>query len=266
VAEILLSTHKKYINAVSYLNKLFTGGEPVGNGNLTKQIFNSAISFGLYRAFMLPANSGMTRQTKVEFLRTLGFTYQDILQMNPVWQELAKRFDPAIGTYSQAIYQAGPSLPRSREEAAQRIIESGLSYRQSSVLVLTSDKPGLNSDNINDVYLRANPNASGSSGVVDRSLVFKAAALLLGHVMPRGTTVELQTTEHQTQLNLQTLQLFGLGATKPGFAGLHPIPPGLNTSWPASQDNPPTRQAPQTRKAKGTEELTWQQILPMLRK
>ncbi len=269
VAEVILSMHTYYIKSVYLLNKLFTEGEPLGNGRYIQKSedSNSRLSNRLYQDFGINPKTDTASNdqlTRVKFLRHLGFSYQDILQMNPVWHQLARRLDPNLGTYSKQVYAANPSLPRSREEAARRIIESGLSYRQSSVLAFTSDAPWLNSSELTDIYLTANPNANQKTGKIDRAEAFAAADILLGRKIPRGTSVELQTPEHQKQLNQQLLQLFGLGGRKAGLPGLYPIPPGLSTSWPTPQNNPLTRQGTPRRSSPGNESVTWQQILPLL--
>jgi hypothetical protein len=257
------------------LDAIFRGGDPfAASAALGKQLdlpkakFTSSDNF-LRRTF--PGN-------RIAMLRTMGFNHEQIMSMNPVGAEIAKRFDPALGSYSaeEKAVRREKNLPCTREEASERLLRVGagnvdkirsMSYRSWLTLGLVSDNPSAMPSDISRAFQSVAPDASDRSGVGEMNTNFRIAQVLLGREIPRGARLELQDRTYRAEINLLLLQTFGLGATRIGTGRLDPIATDFKvTDWPSPVDAPEGggRRAP--RSESSGREATWQELLPLLQR
>jgi hypothetical protein len=257
------------------LNAIFRGGDPfAANAALSKQLNLPIARFTSADTFLRGAFSG----DRITMLRTMGFKYEQIMSMNPVGAEISRRLDPALGTYSAAeqATRRERNLPCTREDAAERLLRAGtarpggglqtMTYRNWLAVGLVSDKPSTMPSDTANAYASIAPNSAVNSGVNDMAHAFRVAQTVLGREIPRGGRTDLMDRGYRQEANLLLLQIFGLGATRVGSGHFESIPTNFKISdWPAPNETPSSigQKAPRT--DQGTEEVTWQKLLPLLR-
>jgi hypothetical protein len=211
---------------------------------------------------------------RLEMLRVMGFDNEQILRMNPVGNELAKRFDPALGTYSpqEQALRAAKGLPNTREAAALRLLtattEGGksMSYRRWVALGVLSDTPWSLPRDVDAAYLSVAPGTSATGGSDDANFAFRVAENLRGRTIPRGPRPDLMDRDYRHDINRVLLQTFGLGATHIGSGRLESIPTSFEP-----RDRPTANTSPNT-PARGPlgpqdpdqPDVSWQELLPLL--
>ena len=256
------------------LDAIFRGGNPfASDATLGKQLNQPSSRLMNALKFLRSSFAG----ERIPMLRQMGFSHEQIMSMNPVGAELSKRFDPALGTYSSTDIAArrAKNLPCSREEAAERLLRAGaerptpsvqpLTYRSWVTLGMVSDAPHSMPADVTKAFERMQPNAARQAGESDLTSAFKVAQVLLNRDIPRGSSPALMDRKYRQEINLLLCQTFGLGATRLTSGRLESIPTHFNVSdWPAPNErtNPGTRDAPNTHQ--GTQEVTWQEVLPLL--
>jgi hypothetical protein len=272
IAELMLATSKpgfsKEIGALQFLDAVLRSGDPFIGSKFASQFVGhpfTSINDGqnsIYRTFAQSANTHT--ETRLNLLRTLGFNYSDILRMNPAGQALWERLDPAVGSYDAATYERLPQLPRSREEAAARILRADISYRDWIMLGVLSDRPWSAPSDIFRLY--GNISVSGEAvASASRKNVFDQAELLLGREIPRGSTHELLSRDYQSKINRIVLLMFGLGSREIGSGKFGPTPPVLQLeSWPAPEDRSGTRSSENSPQRGEDVNAPWQEFMPLL--
>ena len=278
VAKALLATQPGTdadVNIYRALDTIFQGGDFYASEKTLVRALGlentkaSAAVQGLQRAF------GADR---INLLRAMGFRYEQMLAMNPVGNELTKRFDPKLNRFSasEQALRTSKNLPNTREEAAERLIRVGvgsadktspLSYRQMLAIGLTSDKPWSMPTDIDNAYASAVPGSSPNSGSADMSRAFRVAQGVLQRDIPRGHRNDLMGRSYRQEINLVLLQTFGLGATRLGSGALESIPTDFRVAdWPSPRAESESPGRPSSSTDKGTEEATWQQLVPLLQR
>jgi hypothetical protein len=212
---------------------------------------------------------------RIEMLRMMGFNAEQVLGMNPVGRELAKRIDPAMGTYStaEAAARKAKGLPTTRDEAALRLMTARaangrvLSYRTWVAVGLLSDKPWSLPQDLNNAYLSVAPGGYSQAGQTDANFAFRVVEQIRGKAIPRGSQPDLIDRGYREDINRQLLQTFGLGATKLSTGRLESIP---TTFEPRSRPNasetgerPAQRAVQEPREA---QPLDWPELLPLLQR
>lgn len=223
----------------------------------------------------MPFMSRLFATDRLEMLRVMGFSNEQILRMNPVGNELAQRLDPALGTYSpqeQALRQA-KGLPNTREEAALRLWTAttdqgkGMSYRRWIALGVLSDKPWFLPQDIYNAYLSAAPGSSPTGGSNDANFAFRVAENLRGRQIPRGSQPDLIDRNYRQDINRLLLQTFGLSATNLATGQRESIPTTFEPrERPAPNEQPatPARRSTEASSDDDAPQVTWQQLLPLL--
>jgi hypothetical protein len=274
VAELLLTARPGMdTDTVIYrvLDLIVRGGNfYVGHRTMAPQL-------GLPASGVAGALAFLTRSfgnERIQMLRTLGFSHEQILSMNPVGHELSKRFDPALGTYSaeeQALRQS-KNLPSTREEAAERLLKTKaedvqFGYRAFVALGVLSDKPWFIPEDLDRAFQSVAPNAFARAGSGAASEAFRAAQHHLGREIPRSHRSDLLDRAYRNQINLVLLQTFGLGAARLGSGVLQPIATDFDVNdWPSPRTDPALPSQPATRSESDAEEVTWQELLPLLQR
>jgi hypothetical protein len=246
------------IGAYQTLETMFTS-DPL-SGSVSTAV--SSMQF-LYGAF---------GKDRVEILRAMGFGFEEILRMNPVGVELAKRMDPAMGTYSaaEASVRRVKRLPVTREEAAMRLLTAkgpdgkGFSYRVWGALALLSDKPWSMPQDLSNAYLSVSPKGSPIAGQNDASKAFRIAEQLIGRPIPRGAGADMMDRDYRQDINRQLLQIGGLGATGLSTGRLESIPTDFQP-----RDRPVPNAAQDARepiagRESASHPITWQDVLRLL--
>ena len=213
---------------------------------------------------------------RIDMLRAMGFTHEQILALNPVGAQLNKRLDPALGTYSPAelARRRSKNLPCTREDAAERLLVAragnagdhfALSFRNLLALGLVSDKPWLTPNRLGRIFADAVPGSNESAGASDINRAFREAQVLLGRDIPRGFRNDLMDSRYRQDINLVLLQAFGLGATRTGSGVLEPIPSDFAVdSWPPPREDSSDPDRPAASASSGAREATWQELMPLL--
>lgn len=259
-----------------FLGAVFEGGDPFdGSVGLSKLRNVAERLFEASEVFLRRTFSG----DRMVMLRTMGFGYEQIMSMNPVGAEVARRLDPALGTYSAAetATRREKNLPCTREEAAERLLVAGtdrarggklkLSYRNWLAVGLVSDKPSMMPADIGKAYSTLLPNTEPSAGVKDLSQAFRIAQSVLGREIPRGSRPDLMGREYRQEVNLLLLQIFGLGATRVGSSRFEAIPTDFKISdWPSPDATSSGSAQKVPRTDRGSDDVTWQQLLPLLQR
>jgi hypothetical protein len=278
VAEVLLNVRPGTdADVMIYiaLDAIFHGGDPFAASDaLGKQLNLPIARFTSCDAFLRRAFPG----DRVAMLRTLGFKYEQIMSMNPVGAEISKRLDPALGTYptSEFATRREKKLPRTREEASERLLRAGaarprgglqtMTYRSWLTVGLVSDKPSMMPSDMASAYTSIVPNSAAHSGDSDLTHVFRVAQTVLGREIPRSVRTDLMDRDYRQQANLLMLQVFGLGATRVGSGQLESIPTTFQVSdWPAPTETPSIISPKAPRTDNGAEDVTWQMLLPLLK-
>jgi hypothetical protein len=276
VAELLLTARPGTgVDTTSYriLDAILRGGDPFVTGHtLSAQLDLPPTKVAAATDFLVRTFGN----DRLQMLRTIGFTYEQIISMNPVGHELSRRLDPALGTYSAAerAQRQARNLPNTREEAAQRLLLAqfpaskgmqSLTYRTWVAMGVLSDKPWSMPSDLNHAFLSAVPNGGDTIGADEVSAAFRAAQVLLGKEIPRGTRTDLMSRDYRQSINLLLLQTFGLGASRIGSGALQPIPTDFHISdWPSPTTQPTLVESRAPPTDQGTEEITWPQVLPLL--
>jgi hypothetical protein len=212
---------------------------------------------------------------RIEMLRMMGFSVEQVLRMNPVGRELSSRMDPALGTYSAAETTArqAKGLPITREEAALRLLTarsaSGLElrYRTWVALGLISDRPWSMPRDLNDAYLSVSPQGSLTAGQTDANLAFRVAENLRERQIPRGGQPDLIDRSYREDINRLLLQTFGLGAARVGSGRLESIPTTFEPRDRPSPNSPadtPLQREP--RDPQESHPIGWEELLPLLQR
>jgi hypothetical protein len=277
VAELLLGVQVgSPPDALIYrsLDTIFRGGDPYASATTLANVLGVTPSSIKGSVRFLQSTFGGERTV---MLRTMGFSFEQILAMNPVGAELSKRFDPALGTYSptQIKLRTQKNLPNTREQAAERLLRVGvgnvdgirsLSYRNWLAVGLVSDKPWSLPSDVARSFATIVPNGDPKAGGADLHQAFRVVQVLLGREIPRGARLDLMDRTYRHEINLLMLQTFGLGATRVGSGRLEAIPTDFKVSdWPSpAEAGQQGRKEPRTDQA--NEEVTWQQLLPLLQR
>jgi hypothetical protein len=212
---------------------------------------------------------------RIPMLREMGFGYEQILSMNPIGRELANRFDPALGTFSaeEVKLRQAKNLPNTREEAALRLMTARtsedlrLSYRSWVPLALLSDKHWLMPQDLINAYQSVSPTGSLGAASLDSSKAFRVAEALRGRPIARGSSQDLMDRNYRQDINRLLLQTFGLGATGIATGRLESIPTGFEPrDRYASNELPDSSARRRVPESTGTDDVRWQQLLPLLRR
>jgi hypothetical protein len=271
IAELLLTApagSNTETGSLQFLDAILRSGDPfIGGPNATRFAGDAATSINNGAQFItqiFTQRAGGSNETRLNLLRTLGFKHSDILRMNPVGAALWERIDAAVGSYDAATYERFPQLPRSREEAAARILRANISYRDWIMLGVLADRPWSMPNDLMALY--ASVSGSGTEVSPQSTFtIFNAAAALLGREIPRGNTPALMDPTYRYQINLTALQMFGLGARQIGPGTLGPIPPTMQvTTWPTPADRSATTDAAINPARTMGDAATWQDLMPLL--
>ena len=279
VARSLLSVQAgsdRDVSTYRVMNAMFRGGDPLAAAVLMARQLDQPVANLQSATVFLQGRFGSER---IAMLRNMGFTHEQILSMSAVGVELGRRFDPALGNYSRAETTARRqrNLPCTREEAAERLLRAGtertgggtmrLTYRAWIAIGLVSDRPASMPADVGQQFTSVHPNSAHLAGETELSRAFQVAQVLLNRDIPRGSRPDLMDRNYRQEINLLLCQTFGLGATRLGSGRLESIPTNFNVSdWPAPNEPAVsgTRRAPPT--DQDAEEVTWQELLPLLQR